>query len=268
VPEGDTIHKIAAAMRPSLLGATLEGVRFGAGPGVVGPHRERLEGRRVTALHARGKHLFMELDATLLLRIHLGMYGSWHRYRPEEPWRRPPRQASLELRTEQDVFVCFNAREVEVLEASSIRALTLEQRLGPDLLVGDVDLEGVVGRAREFVESDSELIDVLLDQRVAAGIGNVYKSEILFLEHQNPWRTLAQTPDAILRRLYETAGSLLRRNLGGGPRVTRFTAESTGTLWVYGRGGKPCFRCGAVIRYQRLGRDLRSTYWCPGCQSP
>lgn len=268
MPEGDTVHKVAAAMRPNLLGATLKGVRLGAGPGLADPHRARLEGRRVTELHSRGKHLFIELDETVLLRTHLGMYGSWHRYRPGEPWRRPPRQASLELRTEQDVFVCFNAKEVEVLDASGIRALTLDQRLGPDLLSDDLDLETVVGRVRQFLESKSELIDVLLDQRVAAGIGNVYKSEILFLEEQNPCRTLAQTPDATLRRLYATGRGLLRRNLGGGPRITRFSGQPGGTLWAYGRAGKPCFRCGTVIRYQRLGRDLRSTYWCPNCQRP
>ncbi len=261
MPEGDTIHKIAAAMRARLTGATIRRVRL--------RHQEAgsLVNRRIEDVYAHGKHLFIELQGGLLLRSHLGMYGSWHRYRPDGAWRKPKRQAALVLWTDRDVFVCFNALEVECLRATGIRSHNLSHRLGPDLLAPNIELEKIPQRAREFLDPETPLVDVLLDQRVACGIGNVYKSEVLFIEKQNPFTPLEEIPKAKLKRLYSTARSLLRRNLGGGPRITRFSNDGAGRLWVYGRHGKPCLCCGDSIGYERSGTDMRSTYWCPTCQS-
>ena len=222
---------------------------------------------RIDDVYAHGKHLFIALEGGFLLRSHLGMYGSWHRYRPRERWRKPKRQAALILWTDLDVFVCFNASEVEVIRADSIRSRNLCRRLGPDLLAEEIELDAILQRAREFVDPESPLVDVLLDQRVACGIGNVYKSEVLFIEGQHPLAQLGKTTAENLKRLYQTARSLLRRNLGGGPRATRFTNDGGGRLWVYGRHGKPCLRCGDCICCERCGTDMRSTYWCPTCQN-
>lgn len=279
MPEGDTIHKIAAAMRPALLEQRVQKARLRLWPAGAyrrdGPEASadattagtRIEGRVIREVFARGKHLFFSFEEGLLLRSHLGMYGSWHRYRSTESWRKPEWQASIALWIGDDAFVCFNAREVELTHDPSIRHTNFSSRLGPDLLAEALDLGLVVERARQFVEADTSLADLLLDQRVACGVGNVYKSEVLFMEGEDPLLTVDLLPDAAMRRLYQRARALLRRNLGGGRRVTRPVNDGLGRLWVYGRQGAPCFHCGAAIRHARSGRDRRSTYWCPACQA-
>lgn len=261
MPEGDTIHKIAGFLAPRLRSHRLVRVEM-AHSGTA----RRCTGRQVRGVTARGKHLFIELDDDTALRSHLGMYGSWHFYAPGEEWRKPVSQASLVLATDDAVYVCFNAREVELVRAPSVRERVLGMRLGPDLLGEDGRLGVIVGRAREILEPDTLLADVLLDQRVASGIGNVYKSEVLFLERQSPLTRLEEIGDTGLERCYATATDLLRRNLGGGPRITRFEKDGAGRLWVYGRRGQPCLRCDGRIESARLGRDHRSTYWCNKCQ--
>jgi endonuclease-8 len=195
------------------------------------------------------------------------MYGTWHRYREGETWRKPRCQASLELLTDDDVFVCFNAKEVELVATASVRERILKTRLGPDLIDAETNPRIVVRRARALLSAETPMVDVLLDQRVAAGIGNVYKSEVLFIRQCPPLRSLESINDTALEACYATAADLLRRNLGGGRRITRFERDDAGRLWVYGRGNLPCLRCGTRISYARLGKDLRGTYWCAGCQT-
>ena len=261
MPEGDTIHKLADYLAARLVGRRLQRVRM-ADPSAC----ERCSGRFVCSLSAHGKHLIIELDSALLLRTHLGMYGTWHRYREDEPWRKPHRQASLVLATDEDLFVCFNAKEVELIGAASVRERILQTRLGPDLIDADLDLKLVVRRAREILAGDTPLADLLLDQRVAAGIGNVYKSEVLFIQRRLPRTPLDSVSDRALAACYTTAAELLRRNLGGGPRRTRPERGGADRLWVYGRRGLPCLLCTHQISYARLGKDWRPTYWCGGCQ--
>lgn len=259
MPEGDTIHKVAAYLADRLVGRSIRRLRMaGACDDCVG--------RRIERVYAHGKHLFIALDNDKLLRTHLGMYGSWHRYREGETWRKPASRASLELATEDEVFVCFNAKEIEILPAGGVRERILQTHLGPDLIDLGADLAPVVRRSRDLLAGDTALADVLLDQRVAAGIGNVYKSEVLFLERLLPQSLLAAVTDPVLAACYAQAADLLRRNLGGGPRVTRFVGDGGPRLWVYGRARLPCLRCGAPIRYARFGKDRRATYWCGGCQ--
>jgi endonuclease-8 len=261
MPEGDTIHKIAAYLRPRLEGVKLTSARIRRFPGEI------VDGTTIRSVQATGKHLLMQLDDGRLLRSHLGMHGSWHRYRRDEPWRKPRRQATIELHVGDEVYVCFNAKEVELLRDRGVRQRILEARLGPDVTAPSPDLPLAVARARRFLEPEALIADVLLDQRVACGIGNVYKSELLFLERIHPERTLRAIDDETLERLYRLAHDLLRRNLGGGPRTTRFVEDGTGRAWVYGRRGRPCFRCGDPIRSRRLGRTQRVTYWCSRCQA-
>jgi endonuclease-8 len=260
MPEGDTIHKLAAALAPELCGCVVTDLRL---------RSERADapiGHRISRLNSKGKHLFIEFDNGLVLRSHLGIYGSWHRYRPGEHWRKPAWQASIRLETNEWVYVCFNAREVEILRAAGYRLGDARRRLGPDLTRERPEPSLLHARARELLGPETPLVDVLLDQRVAAGIGNVYKSEVLYLERQAPLRPLGFSSVELLGELYARAGDLLRRNLHRGPRVTRFVGDGRGDLWVYGRARRPCFRCGEPVRLERLGRDLRSTYWCPHCQ--
>jgi endonuclease VIII len=261
LPEGDTLHKLAAALSAELCGEIVRHAEL-----------RRLDGRgiigaavlRVTSV---GKHLLIAFDNGLVLRSHLGMYGAWHRYAPAEFWRKPAWQASIVLRTERGVFVCFNAKEAEILAVDGYRLRDVTDRLGPDLIREPVDPAALERRARRLLGAGTPLADVLLDQRVAAGIGNVYKCEVLFIERQSPFARMDETAAEVLERLYATAADLLRRNLGGGPRVTRWAADSRGERWVYRRGGLPCLRCGERIRRTTLGVNQRVTYWCPGCQA-
>ena len=261
MPEGDTIHKLAAYLQPRLKGRRLDAGRTRAAAA------SDLAGRTVADVQARGKHLLVLFDDGRVLRSHLGMWGSWHHYRRDEVWKRPAREAAVVLTVADDVYVCFKPREVELLREKGVRARLLTTRLGPDLIADGIDFGAVVARTREFLDAQTPVVDVLLDQRPAAGIGNVYKSEVLFLERIHPLRCLDTLTDAQLLHLYARARSLLRANLGGGPRVTRWSDDAAGRLWVYGRRERPCLICRAQIRYALLGADQRPTYWCPCCQA-
>jgi endonuclease-8 len=263
MPEGDTLHTIAAALRPLLVGRGLRAVEVArrACPALVG--------RAVTEVGAVGKHLLVAAgDRTV--RVHLGMDGSFHRYRPGERWQRSPAGAGLVLATDELVVVCFRPSAVEVLRTRGRAASPALARLGPDLVAPDADLAEVLRRARGPQHADRGVAELLLDQSVAAGIGNVYKSEVCFLLGVDPWTSVRALPDATLRGLYERAAALLRANVGPGPRTT--TADGRrgdGRLWVYRRVGRPCRRCGAAIRAESQGRPTpRRTYWCPRCQGP
>ena len=266
MPEGDTIHKIAAAMQPLMLGKVLRQLVLNPRGGVA-ESGERFEGCTVEAVYAHGKHLLIHLGSRDVLRVHLGMHGSWHRYRPDEAWRRPKHLARVVLDVTDDVLVCFNANEVEVLATAGIRSSNLFNRLGRDLLDPSFDAAEAVARARSFNPPDTALCDILLDQRAACGIGNVYKSEVLFVQRLNPRDALGSTDDTQLEQAYECASELLAANVGGGRRVTRLQqARNAGGLWVYGRKDQPCYECAEPISYARLGRGWRSTYWCGQCQ--
>jgi endonuclease-8 len=262
MPEGDTIHKICNYLAPRLAGEAIEDVEIASDPAAT-----RCKGRTIETVDARGKHLFFHLDNALSIRSHLGMYGSWHRYAPGETWQKPPHRASLRLRVSGHDYVCFNAKEVELIDAPSVRNAIVRSRLGPDLIADDPETSHLVRRARDIMRPDDLIGDVLLDQRVASGIGNVYKSEVLFIERLSPMLTLHDVSDEQLACCFEVAADRLGKNLGGGKRVTRFENDKAGRLWVYGRRGKPCIQCETPVRSQRMGRHHRGTYWCPACQS-
>lgn len=268
MPEGDTIFKVAAALRPGLTGKKLDRVEI---------HRRRTPSleRTVTAVRTIGKHLLIDLEGGETVRSHLGMTGSWHRYPLAAPWQRPSRQASLLLDTGEQLFVCFNAEEIECLDRDRAKSHRILSRLGPDLLDPGVELDRetvaeIARRARFYLRSGSPVIDLLLDQRVACGLGNVYKSEVLFLERVLPTTPVSGLDQERLGSLYATGQRLLLRNLGDGFRNTRLEAADPGSrtdrLWVYGRGGGPCHRCSSTIRSARLGRGHRNTFWCSDCQ--
>lgn len=260
MPEGDTVHKLAVALAPIMVGQRLLGVRA---------RRQdwgHLVGLRFDTVTSRGKYLLMDLGGRWTLRSHLGLYGSWHCYGLDASWRRPERQASLVLTISDRVFVLFNARELELLVRDGFSQGDAMRRLGPDLTREEPQPSVLWARALERLDRDTPVVDLLLDQRVASGVGNVYKSEALFLTGCSPFVRLADLTPEDLTGLYRTAAQWLRRNLGGGPRITREIPDGRGPLWVYGRAGLPCLRCGTEIRRLPLGRNPRSTYWCPRCQ--
>jgi endonuclease-8 len=256
VPEGDTITRSARNLHTVLAGHRL--VRFEA-PRLVG--RPPRPGTTVQAVEARGKHLLVHFGDGRALHTHLRMTGTWHLYRGDEPWRRPHARASVVLEVEDGtVAVCFSAPTVELVDPQRTWRHTALGRLGPDLCRPDADLDEADQRLGRL-DPATEVGVALLDQRVAAGIGNVYKSEVCFAVGVDPGRRLADLDDPNRRALFETAARLLQANLDTPRRTT-----VPGGLAVYGRAGAACRRCGTTIRRRRQGDQARSTYWCPTCQ--
>jgi endonuclease-8 len=260
MPEGDTIFKLAAYLQPALQGRDI------AQGFALAQTRVDLGGRRIGDVYARGKHLFIELDADRVLRSHLGMWGSWHAYAPDEPWKRPHERASILIDIGSRIFVCFQAKEVEWQHRRGVSQRRLKQQLGPDLLNPGVSFDTILQRARALSSKQRPICDVLLDQKIACGIGNVYKSETLFVSRRHPSTPLAQFDDADLKRLFSEARTLLASNTRGGPRVTRRAHDEAARLWVYGRTAQPCLICDTPIEGKMLGEHQRSTFWCPNCQ--
>jgi len=256
MPEGDTLARTAARLRPALDGRAL--VRFRA-PRLVGEAPG--PGTRIDAVEAVGKHLVVRFDGGLVLETHLRMTGSWHLYRTGERWQRPAHLARVELEVAEWVAVCFAAPVVRTWRTAATGGEPLD-RLGPDLCRSDADLDVALARMASIPEPTTAIDEVLLDQRVVAGIGNVFKSEVLWACRLDPFTPLALVDVATRQRLLQTATTQLRANLGGGPRRTL----PGGGLAVYGRDRRPCPRCSTPVRRDYRGDLRRSTYWCPACQ--
>jgi endonuclease VIII len=265
VPEGDTIFQTAAALRPMLVGRRVLAARAR----VPGPQIERVVGAQVISIEPVGKHMLIRFDNGLTLHTHLRMGGTWHRYAPGERWRMPTWKAKVVLEVAEHVVVCFNAPVAELMEDRAVEVHPALLALGPDLLGADFSASDALTRLRG--RSDMEIAEALLDQRVMAGVGNVFKSEVLFIESVNPWTLVREVSDDKLRALIATAHRLLHQNITPGRphRVTtRGDPSARGSLWVYGRANRPCPRCRTAIRTRRQGALNRPTYWCPRCQPP
>jgi endonuclease-8 len=196
------------------------------------------------------------------------MHGSWHVYRPGERWQRPPREMRVLVGTADFVAVGFNVPDAAFEADADVGRRDPIARLGPDLLRGDFDAAEAMRRLRE--RQAMTIAEALLDQRALAGIGNVFKSEVLFEGGVHPDTPVASLSDDRLAALVAIARNQLAANVGDaaprfGRRTTRQLAPAEG-LWVYSRGGRPCRRCGTPIAFARQGAGARPTYWCPTCQ--
>lgn len=265
MPEGDTIFQTAAALRPLLVGQPVLGARART----PGPAIQRVIGSHVTSVEPLGKHMVIRFDNGLALHTHLRMSGTWHRYAPGERWRIPAWKARVVLEVPEHVVVCFNAPVAELMEDRAVNLHPALLALGPDLVQPSFDADEAFARLR--ARSGDEIAEALLDQRVMAGVGNVFKSEILFVESVNPWTPVSLLDDSKLHSLIDTAHRLLQQNVaaGAGPHriTTRGDASARGaSLWVYGRANRACLRCRTPIRTRRQGALNRPTYWCPHCQ--
>ena len=265
MPEGDTIFRTAEVLRAALVNRRITDARAQAQPGLRSvPDLSRLIGATVTSVESRGKHLLIGFDNNLTLRSHLRLKGSWHRYRPGERWRLPQRRASAILETPEAVAVAFDTPVVELMSEGDLRRSRPLTSLGPDLMSRDFDADDALRRLRD--RADEQLGNALLDQRALAGIGNVYKSEVCFLIGLDPWAVVGAFEDAELRAAMRTARRLLQANARGGARVTTGSQVRGQGLWVYGRAGRPCRRCGTPVQIRRQGELARLTYWCSRCQ--
>jgi endonuclease-8 len=232
-----------------------------------------ITGRTVEEVRSVGKHLLMRFSGGLILRTHMRMNGSWHVYRPGESWHRPRRHMRVVVATSDFEAVGFNIPVAEFIAEQDLSRNRELGRLGPDLLSDEFDDEAAVRRIA--ARGSEEIGDVLLDQRTVAGVGNVYKSETLFACGISPFAAAGSLNDDTLRSLVATARGLLRLNVSTNlPAMTTYTGyrRTTGRddpgerLWVYGRAGRPCRRCGTAIQVKKQGMDARTTYWCPSCQ--
>ncbi|HEX4482839.1 MAG TPA: DNA-formamidopyrimidine glycosylase family protein [Solirubrobacteraceae bacterium] len=258
MPEGDTIHDAARRMRAVLEGRTPEQI--------VTPHPrhgferwpERLAGRAVRSVDAHGKHLFVRFDGELTLHSHLRMTGSWGVYREGARWRRARHRAWLVIRAGEWSVVEFDGPVLELMRESRTRFDRRLAALGPDVIGERFDADAFLARLR--AQSPTRAIgDALLDQRIVAGIGNVWKSESCFAARVNPWRELGRLREQEALAIVEFAHERMTRSA----EVDGF---STRPRAVYRRAGLPCERCGAAISSRGQGDDNRTTYWCPGCQ--
>ena len=261
MPEGDTIWRAARALHTALAGRTLTSF-VSPLPAVAGAARRfALVGRRVLGVEAKGKHLLVHFDGGAVLHTHQGMNGSWHLYRKGSRWRQPAYLARVVLEADGIVAVCFRSPRVELLAGAEAGRHEVLARLGPDVMAEPFDAASA--RANLRAAEAMEIGAALLDQSLVAGIGNVYKSEVLFLCGLSPFRPVADLDDATLDRVLTTAHRQMRRNLD---TVARSTRGFPGKHWVYRRSGRLCLRCGASVERRMQGDPPRSTYFCPRCQ--
>jgi endonuclease VIII len=245
MPEGDSLHRAARRLQ----------VLVGERVTVETPHpraaaegvAKRLDGRRLLGVEAVGKNLLLRFEGGLVLRSHLRMTGRWQvrergRARRGTPW--------LVLAGREREAVLWNG---PVLELSY--GVWNHARLGPDILADPPDLAGMVANLRRE-HPGRDLGDALLDQRLVAGIGNVWRAESLWRARLSPWLPLGEVTNAELDRVLREAAGLMRGSLEGW----------SGERAVYRKAGPPCPRCGERIRSRGQGDDNRTAYWCPGCQ--
>jgi endonuclease-8 len=272
MPEGDAIFRTARTLNRALAGDLV--VRFeSVFPALTRIHEDTpITGRRVEGVEAAGKHVLMRFSPGLVLRTHMRMNGSWHIYRAGERWRRPRRDMRIVVATERFEAVAFTVPVAEFLDPRDEARQPDLRAMGPDLLGTTFDEGDALRRIRE--RGGEAIADVLLNQRVVAGIGNVYKSEVLFICRVSPFTPAADVSDEAVGQLLATARKLLLANvttLGGG--ITTYIGyrrsrdrDDSQHHYVYGRARRPCRRCGTLVRVRAQGPHARLTYWCPRCQ--
>ena len=257
MPEGDTAHLAARRLDAALAGKVITRCDLR----VPRYATSDLSGQTVLNVGARGKHLLMRTDGDQTLHTHLKMEGEWHVYRPDERWQGPGHQVRAIIGSEDRVAVGFRLGICELLPTPEEHRVI--GHLGPDPLGDDWDAE--IALAGFLKEPDRSVSDVLLDQRVIAGPGNVYRCEVLFLAGLHP-----STPVERLDRPAELISLLARlmvANRDTGRQITTGDSRRGRTHWVYGRGGEQCRRCGTPIaRTPGTPGGERVTYWCPACQ--
>lgn len=275
MPEGDTIFRTARAMGRALVGKPITGFRSNYALLARFHDDTPIIGQTVDRVESRGKWLLIHLSGGATIATHMLMNGSWHLYRVGERWRRPSRDMRIVLENREYQAVAFT---VPVARIYSAQALARETRIpspGSDVLSEDFDPVTAGERLRAC--AGEEIGDVLLHQYVLAGLGNVFKSEVCFVERVNPFCLVSALNDEQVAALIGTARRLIAANVleeagdkivtyRGPQRRTTHRSDPRESLWVYGRSGDPCRRCGASVRRRLQGDEARVTYWCQTCQ--
>ena len=258
MPEGDTVYRAARRLHDALAGTELTRCDLRV------PKFATVDftGQMVHEVVSRGKHLLVRVGEHSI-HSHLKMEGIWHVYRPGQRWRAPAFKARAVLANERAEAVGFELGLLEVVPAAD--EADVVGYLGPDLLGPDWDAE--LALANLLADPEREVGLALLDQRVLAGLGNVYRAELCFLRGILPTRPIGEVPEP--SRVIALAKRLIDANRDREART--FTGnEFRDRMWVYGRAGEPCRRCGTRIRRGQLGDtelQLREVWWCPRCQT-
>lgn len=274
MPEGDTIFRAARSLHRVLAGHPV--TRFET----AYAHLDRVNvdtpivGRIIERIESAGKHILMRFSGDLILRTHMRMNGSWHLYRHGEKWWRGEHAMRVRIDTAGWVAVAFNVPVAEFVTPRQLETRGPVAELGPDLLGQAFDRDEAVRRI--LASGHRAIANTLLDQRIVAGIGNVYKSEVLFLSGVHPEVPSSAVAQATLEQMMDVARGLLADNVKDGTsgqiqtyrslRQWNKASEHDDSVWVYGRRGKPCRKCGTPIEMKKMGLEARSTYWCPRCQ--
>jgi endonuclease-8 len=263
MPEGHTIHRAARRLRSVLQDQPLDRV-VARGPHlVVAKAEQRLLGTTVTGVEARGKHLLVHVDAGWSIHSHLRMDGTWQLYRRGERWRKARKRAWLQLGAGDWDAVNFDGPILELHRTQDLQHERVLVELGPDVLAEPFDEREYLRRMR--ANGGREVGDAVMQQRIVAGIGNIYKAESLFLAGIDPWRRVEELDDSELIVIREVATRIMLDGVLDARAIT-FNGPGPPGKWAYGRPGRPCRRCGSPIRSAPQGEDQRTTFWCERCQ--
>jgi endonuclease-8 len=274
VPEGDTIFRSARALQQAFAGKMVTLFETAYAPLASVNDQSPVTGRTIEQVESRGKWLLIHFSGDLILLTHMLMSGSWHIYRVGERWKRARSHMRVVLGTSDLLAIAFDVPVARFHTARTLERFAGVAGLGPDLLGKGFALDEA--EARLLDRGEEEIGNVLLNQRVLAGIGNVFKSEICFACGVNPFRRVATLRAQEIECLLATARRFLAANVADGAgdgivtysggRRTTGSSNPAARLWVYRRAGSECRRCGAAILMRKQGPGARSTYWCPECQ--
>ena len=275
MPEGDTVFRTARNLGRALAGKAITGFRSTYPLLTRFNDDTPLAGQTVDRVEARGKWLLIYFSGGGILTSHLLMNGRWHIYRQGERWQLPRFHMRIVIENSEYQAVGFRIPVARMHTAQSLARDLHVARTENDLLNEDFDCEAGTGRL--LARPLEAIADVLLDQAVLAGVGNVFKSEICFVNSLHPFRTVATLTHHEATAVVASAQRLLKANIledsgdtivtyRGQQRRTTHASDPGASLWVYGRAGEPCRRCGEVIRRRIQGADARVTFWCPRCQ--
>jgi len=260
VPEGDTVWLASRRMHDALAGRVLE--RFDLR--VPRHATAKLTGRTVVEVLPRGKHMLTRIDGGVTLHTHFKMDGMWQLGRPGSRWRGPAHQVRAVLANADWEAVGYRLHDVLLLPTAEEDRVV--GHLGPDVLGPDWDPDEAVRRIAG--QPDREIGQALLDQRNLAGVGNLYRTETLFLCGVSPFARVCEVSD--LGRIVATAHRLMRANRDHPEQSTTGSLRRGETHWVFERPGRPCRRCGGTVSAGESGEPpyQRIAYWCPSCQPP
>jgi endonuclease VIII len=282
MPEGDTIYRAARALQRAIGGKVVTGFETGLAKLARVNDDTPLVGRVVEKVESRGKWCLIFFSGDLILITHMLMSGSWHLYRAGERWQMGRGRMRVVIRAGDEngewEAVGFNIPVAEFHTARSLERNSQVPKLGPDILSEGFTVEGGVARMAAYGREnpDAEIGAVLLNQRVLAGLGNVYKSEVAFAARVNPFRAMKTITPREMQTMVDLAQRYMRANVvdGKGEGIVTYAEKRRTThamnreerLWVYRRQGQECRRCGAAVMMRKQGVQVRSTYWCPECQ--